>query len=169
MHWPCKKTIMISRCFWDYYLHVFQKDYAYELKNEHDVDVIWVDRPTRHPIVWLRERIRVVDGITVLRPWSLRNEYERFKPIDRKLFDLQISKHLKSTDSLCLWSICCMHPWLSKKHIFSHKIYWPGDHFDPKDEYHHYVDYDLVMPWIGIDEIPSGFRGKRFESSTIPQ
>ena len=54
--WPCKRTVMISRCFWDYYLHVFQKTYAYELKKSHDSDVIWVDRPTRHPMVWLKEK-----------------------------------------------------------------------------------------------------------------
>lgn len=166
MNWPCQKTIIISRCFWDYYLHVFQKDYAYELKNSFGVEVIWVDRPTRNPMVWFKEKKRSIDGITVLRPWSLRNEYESFERIDRKLFDFQISKYFKTKDSVCLWSICCIHPWLSRKNNFSHKIYWPGDHFAPKEEYHHYKDYDLVMPWIGIDEIPSEFPGKRFESST---
>jgi hypothetical protein len=166
MRWPYKRTVMISRCFWDYYLHVFQKDYAYELKNSHDSDVIWVDRPTRHPMVWFKERRRIIDGITVLRPWSLRNEYEKFQSIDRKLFDLQISKYLRVNDSLCLWSICCMHPWLTKTDSFSHTIYWPGDHFDPKEEYSYYKDYDLVMPWVGIDDMPANFRGKKFLSST---
>ena len=128
MGWPCERTIIISRCFWDYYLHVFQKDYAYELKNHHEVDVVWIDRPTRNPLVWFKERKKIVDGISVIRPWSLRNEYESFKLIDRKLFDLQIAKLLRGNDSLCLWSICCMHPWLSKKSIFDHTIYWPGDH-----------------------------------------
>ncbi len=166
MPWPYKKTIIISRCFWDYYLHVFQKDYAYELKNEYGVEVTWVDRPTRNPMLWFKERRRIVDGITVLRPWSLSNEYEKFNLYDRKIFTLQISKDLQSKHNTALWSICCMHPWLSKNKAFNFKIYWPGDHFDPKEEYLDYKDYDLVMPWVGLNDIPSEFSGKRFLSST---
>ena len=166
MSWPCKKTIIISRCFWDYYLHVFQKDYAYELKKEYDVDVTWIDRPTRNPMLWFKERRRVIDGITVLRPWSLSNEYEKFNAYDRKIFNLQISKDLHNKDTIALWSICCMHPWLSRNKAFTYKIYWPGDHFSPKKEYLHYKDYDLVMPWVGLEGIPSEFNGKRFLSST---
>ena len=166
MYWPCRKTIMISRCFWDYYLHVFQKDYAYELKNRHGVDVIWVDRPTRHPMIWFKQRKRVIDGITVLRPWALQNEYEKFNPFDCKVWDLQISKYFRKEHSTALWSICCTHPWLAEKRAFSHKIYWPGDHFEPVDEYKSYKDYDVVMPWVGIDQIPNKYKGRKFLSST---
>ena len=107
----------MSRCFWDYYLHVFQKDYAYALKEVSNTEVIWIDRPTRHPLVWFKERKRKIDGITVLRPWGLVNEYENFRIIDRKIFDSQTSKYYGK--SACLWSICCTHPWLSKKNTFS--------------------------------------------------
>ena len=166
MNWPFKKTIMISRCFWDYYLHVFQKDYAYELHNGHGTDIVWVDRPTRNPMVWFRERKRLIDGITVLRPWSLRNEYEYFLENDRRLFNLQISKYLQTKDSLALWSICCMHPWLSRKKSFDKTIYWPGDHFEPEEEFEDFKDYDVVMPWVGIENIPSRYKGLSFLSST---
>ena len=164
MYWPFKKTIFISRCFWDYYLHVFQKDYAYALKECSDTEVIWIDRPTKHPLVWFKERKRKIDGITVLRPWGLVNEYEKFRTIDRKIFDLQISKYIGQ--NACLWSICCTHPWLSKKHTFSKTIYWPGDYFEPMDEFQQYKDYDLIMPWVGLKNIPSNFSGRKFLSST---
>jgi len=59
-----------------------------------------------------------------------------------------------------------MHTWLSKKSIFSHSIYWPGDHFDPKEEFDRYKDYNLVMPWVGLEDIPSYFGGDKFLSST---
>ena len=75
-------------------------------------------------------------------------------------------KYIGKNDSVCLWSICCMHPWLSKKSIFSHSIYWPGDHFDPKEEFDRYKDYNLVMPWVGLEDIPSYFGGDKFLSST---
>lgn len=116
--------------------------------------------------MWFKERKRKVDGITVLRPWGLVNEYEHFRPIDRIIFDTQISKYIDKNDSVCLWSICCMHPWLSKKSIFSHSIYWPGDHFDPKKEFEQYKDYNFVMPWIGLEDIPNNFVGSKFLSST---
>ena len=54
----------------------------------------------------------------------------------------------------------------SKKSIFSHSIYWPGDHFDPKEEFDRYKDYNLVMPWVGLEDIPSYFGGDKFLSST---
>lgn len=82
------------------------------------------------------------------------------------MFDAQMSKYIGKNDSVCLWSICCMHPWLSKKSIFSHSIYWPGDHFDPKEEFDRYKDYNLVMPWVGLEDIPSYFGGDKFLSST---
>ena len=75
-------------------------------------------------------------------------------------------KYIGKNDNVCLWSICCMHPWLSKKSIFSHSIYWPGDHFDPKEEFDRYKDYNLVMPWVGLEDIPSYFGGDKFLSST---
>jgi len=75
-------------------------------------------------------------------------------------------KYIGKNDSVCLWSICCMHPWLSKKSNFSHSIYWPGDHFDPKEEFDRYKDYNLVMPWVGLEDIPSYFGGDKFLSST---
>ena len=92
------------------------------------------------------------------------NEYERFRIIDRKIFDLQISKYISG--STCLWSICCTHPWLSKKENFSQTIYWPGDYFEPVEEFPQYKGYDLVMPWVGLEDIPSNFGGKKFLSST---
>ena len=82
------------------------------------------------------------------------------------MFDAQMSKYIGKNDSVCLWSICCMHTWLSKKSIFSHSIYWPGDHFDPKEEFDRYKDYNLVMPWVGLEDIPSYFGGDKFLSST---
>jgi hypothetical protein len=96
----------------------------------------------------------------------LVNEYEHFRPIDQTIFDAQMSKYIGKNDSVCLWSICCMHPWLSKKSIFSQSIYWPGDHFDPKEEFDRYKDYNLVMPWVGLEDIPSNFEGNKFLSST---
>jgi hypothetical protein len=166
MNWPTQRIIIISRCFWDYYLHVFQKDYAYELKNKHGAEVIWIDRPTRNPFVWLRERKRTIDGILVLRPWSFHNDYDDFTIFDRLVFNIQISKYCKNKESNTLWSICCLHPWLTKKKAFSIKIYWPGDYFDPIQEYEKYKDYDLVMPWVDIERIPNSYRGKIFLSST---
>ena len=145
-------------------MHVFQKDYAYALKKVSNTDVIWIDRPTRNPLVWFKERKRKISGITVLRPWGLVNEYEKFRTIDRKIFDLQISKYIRG--SACLWSICCTHPWLSKKNIFSKKIYWPGDYYEPVEEFKEYKDYDLIMPWVGLEDIPSNFGGIKFLSST---
>ena len=68
--------------------------------------------------------------------------------------------------SACLWSICCTHPWLSKNSRFSHTIYWPGDYFEPVEEFRQYKDYDLVMPWVGLEDIPSNFDGRKFLSST---
>jgi hypothetical protein len=96
----------------------------------------------------------------------LVNEYEHFRPIDQTIFDAQMSKYIGKNDSVCLWSICCMHPWLSKKSRFPHSIYWPGDHFDPKEEFDRYKDYNLVMPWVGLEDIPSYFGGNKFLSST---
>jgi len=92
------------------------------------------------------------------------NEYEKFCTIDRKIFDLQTSKYIGR--SACLWSICCTHPWLSKRSRFSQTIYWPGDYFEPIEEFQQYKDYDLVMPWVGLEEIPHNFGGKKFLSST---
>ena len=92
------------------------------------------------------------------------NEYEKFCTIDRKIFDLQTSKYIGR--SACLWSICCTHPWLSKRSRFSQTIYWPGDYFEPIEEFQQYKDYDLVMPWVGLEDIPSNFGGKKFLSST---
>ena len=92
------------------------------------------------------------------------NEYEKFCTIDRKIFDLQTSKYIGR--SACLWSICCTHPWLSKRNRFSQTIYWPGDYFEPIEEFQQYKDYDLVMPWVGLEEIPHNFGGKKFLSST---
>ena len=166
MNWPTKKIIIISRCFWDYYLHVFQKDYAYELKNKHGTEVIWIDRPTRNPCVWYRERKRTIDGITVLRPWSLHNDYEHFTIFDRLIFKIQISKYLNYGESKTLWSICSLHPWLTSNKLFSIKIYWPGDYFDPIQEYEKYKEYDLVMPWVDSERIPNSYRGKIFLTST---
>ena len=53
--WPAKHSIFISRCFWDYYLHVFQKLYALELAARPNAHVTWFDPPTRNPLTWLRE------------------------------------------------------------------------------------------------------------------
>ena len=62
-------------------------------------------------------------------------------------------------------SVVCTHGLVKKVH-FSHTIYWPGDHFDPKEEFDRYKDYDLVMPWVGLEDIPSNFGGEKFLSST---
>jgi hypothetical protein len=114
--------------------------------------------------VWFKEWKRKIDGITVLRPWGLVNEYENFRTIDRKIFDIQISKFIG--ESTCLWSICCMHPWLSEKENVSFSIYWPGDHFNPRNEFQQYKNYDLIMPWVGLEDIPNNFGGNKFLSST---
>ena len=166
MSWHFKNTFIISRCFWDYYLHVFQKDYAYVLKNEYNINVTWVDRPTRNPLVWFKNRKRVVDGIKVLRPWATKNEYEHFGNIDRRLFDFQITRLISRKDTNLLWSICCSHPWLTLKKEFSKSIYWPGDHFDAINEFRYYKNYDLIMPWVEIDKIPEDYNGIKFRSST---
>lgn len=55
---------------------------------------------------------------------------------------------------------------MSKKENFSQTIYWPGDYFEPIEEFQQYKDYDLVMPWVGFEDIPSNFGGRKFLSST---
>lgn len=68
-----------------------------------------------------------------------------------------------------LWSIACTHSWLLKDH-FTYSIYWPGDFFQPINEFENYKSYNLVLPWTdqGIQKIPSKFRGKKFKMSTCP-
>ena len=167
--WPARHSIFISRCFWDYYLHVFQKLYALELAAKPNSHVTWFDPPTRNPLTWLRERKRIINGVTVRRPFSLCNEYERFRAIDRFLFRTQLQSSLRRRQGKPdLWSISCSHPWLANKSVFSKSIYWPGDYFRPVEEFSDYEHYDLVMPWTpeGIKCIPSCFRGDSFQSST---
>ena len=167
--WPASHSIFISRCFWDYYLHVFQKLYALELAAKPNSHVTWFDPPTRNPLTWLRERKRIINGVTVRRPFSLCNEYERFRAIDRFLFRTQLQSSLRRRkEEPDLWSIACSHPWLANKSLFSKSIYWPGDYFRPVEEFSDYENYDLVMPWTpeGIKSIPSCFRGDSFQSST---
>jgi glycosyltransferase involved in cell wall biosynthesis len=166
--WPAKHSIFISRCFWDYYLHVFQKLYALELAAKPNSYVTWFDPPTRNPLTWLRERKRIINGVTVRRPFSLRNEYERFRAVDRFLFRIQLQSSLGKLQETDLWSIACSHPWLANKNLFSKSIYWPGDYFRPVEEFSDYENYDLVMPWTtkGIENIPSCFQGASFQSST---
>ena len=159
--WPASHSIFISRCFWDYYLHVFQKLYALELAAKPNSHVTWFDPPTRNPLTWLRERKRIINGVTVRRPFSLCNEYERFRAIDRFLFRTQLQSSLRRRkEEPDLWSIACSHPWLANKSLFSKSIYWPGDYFRPVEEFSDYENYDLVMPWTpeGIKSIPSCFR-----------
>jgi glycosyltransferase involved in cell wall biosynthesis len=166
--WPAKNVIFISRCFWDYYLHVFQKLFALEIAEKNNSNVTWFDPPTRNPLTWLRERKRTINGITVRRPFSLRNEYERFRPIDCLLFRIQLQTTLNKTPKPDLWSIACSHPWLAEKKLFAKAIYWPGDYFCPAREFLDYENYDLVMPWTseGIKNIPSHYRGASLQSST---
>lgn len=166
--WPARESIFISRCFWDYYLHVFQKLYATELASNHMTKVTWFDPPTRNPLTWLRNRKRVIDGITVRRPFSLRNEYERFRVADQTLFLIQLRSSIRKQEKPDLWSVACAQPWLTKMNLFSNSIYWPGDYFSPIEEFSDYENYDLVMPWTpeGIKNIPHSFQGKSFQSST---
>ena len=105
--WPARESIFISRCFWDYYLHVFQKLYATELASNHMTKVTWFDPPTRNPLTWLRNRKRVIDGITVRRPFSLRNEYERFRVADQTLFLIQLRSSIRKQEKPDLWSVAC--------------------------------------------------------------
>ena len=166
--WPSTDSIFISRCFWDYYLHVFQKLYALELASNHMSNVTWFDPPTRNPLTWLRERKRVIDGITVRRPFSFHNEYERFRTADQTLFQIQLRSSIKKQEKPDLWSVACAQPWLTNMNLFSNSIYWPGDYFRPAEEFSDYESYDLVMPWTpeGIKNIPSSFQGASFQSST---
>ena len=168
MTWPSKHSIFISRCFWDYYLHVFQKLYAIELASKYNSQVIWFDPPTRNPFTWLKERKRIFGSITVRRPFALHNEYERFRPIDRILFNFQLRSALPKNGKADLWSIACPQTWLSKTKLFSKTIYWPGDYFRAEDEFSDYVNYDLVMPWTpeAVKNIPDTFKGISFLSST---
>lgn len=168
MIWPSKHSIFISRCFWDYYLHVFQKLYALELAKKHESRVTWFDPPTRNPLTWLKERKRIFGNITVRRPFALHNEYERFRPIDRILFNLQLRSSLPKNGKADLWSIACPHTWLSKTELFSKTIYWPGDYFRAEEEFLDYVNYDLIMPWTpkALKSIPGAFKGISFLSST---
>ena len=166
--WHSSHSIFISRCFWDYYLHVFQKLYALELAKKHESRVTWFDPPTRNPLTWFKERKRSIDGITVRRPFSLRNEYERFRKSDRLLFNTQLRTSLHSDQKPDLWSIACAHPWLSRTDWFAKSLYWPGDYFNAKKEFVEYKNYDLVMPWSSreITNIPKKFDGIPFLSST---
>tara|TARA_B100000902_G_C27272407_1_gene897009 strand:+ start:266 stop:1372 length:1107 start_codon:yes stop_codon:yes gene_type:complete len=168
MQWPAMHSIFISRCFWDYYLHVFQKLHAAEIAANYSSKVTWFDPPTRNPLTWLKERKRVFEGITVRRPFALRNEYERFQSIDRILFNIQLKSSLQGDKKPDLWSIACPHTWLAKSSFFSRTTYWPGDYFRPKEEFSEYEDYDLVMPWTpdGFKNIPTNFKGIPFLSST---
>jgi len=166
--WPSSYTIFISRCFWDYYLHVFQKLYALELDSKYNSQVTWFDPPTRNPLTWLKERKRTLGRITVRRPFALHNEYERFRPIDRMLFNLQLRSALPKNGKADLWSIACPQTWLSKTDLFSKTIYWPGDYFRAEEEFYDYINYDLVMPWTpeAVKNIPDAFKGISFLSST---
>ena len=95
------------------------------------VDVIWVDRPTRNPMIWFKQRKRIIDGITVLSALGHSNEYENFKPFDCKVWDLQISKYFRKNILPLLGQfVACILGWL-KKSLSPARIYWPGDHFDP--------------------------------------
>ena len=164
-------SIFVSRSFWNYYLHPCQKTYAQELAKLPNARVTWFDPPTRNPRTWLKENKSTdYSGVIIRRPLALKNEYEKFDSIDRLLFNFQLRTFLSRSKNIDLWSIACLHPWLTSNKLFSKSIYWPGDFFDPKVEYPHYKNYDLVMPWTtdGIENIPKKFRGRKFLASTCP-
>ena len=166
--WPSSHSVFISRCFWDYYLHVFQKQYAFELVRRFKTRVTWFDPPTRNPLTWFRERKREINGVVVRRPFAIRNENERFLDLDRKLFNIQLRSSLKDKTKPDLWSVACAHPWLASSKSFSKSIYWPGDYFNPEKEFNDFESYDLVMPWTpqSIENIPRQYKGIPFLSST---
>ena len=164
-------SVFVSRSFWNYYLHPCQKTYAQQLAKESNARITWFDPPTRNPRTWLKEnKFTDSSGVIVRRPFALKNEYERFGPVDRLLFNLQLKAFLQPYSKMDLWSIACHHSWLTKNKLFTRSIYWPGDFFDPRQEFEHYKNYDLVMPWTrsGIQNIPTEFNGRTFLSSTCP-
>jgi hypothetical protein len=164
-------SVFVSRSFWNYYLHPCQKTYAQQLAKESNARITWFDPPTRNPRTWLKEnKFTDSSGVIVRRPFALKNEYERFGPVDRLLFNLQLKAFLQPYSKMDLWSIACHHSWLTKNKLFTRSIYWPGDFFDPRQEFEHYKNYDLVMPWTrsGIQNIPTEFNGCTFLASTCP-
>lgn len=164
-------SVFVSRSFWNYYLHPCQKTYAQELAKQPNARITWFDPPTRNPRTWLKEnKFTDSSGVIVRRPFALKNEYERFGPVDRLLFNLQLKAFVPSSSKMDLWSIACNHPWLTNDKFFTRSIYWPGDFFDPRQEFEHYKNYDLVMPWTrsGIQNIPTEFKGRAFLASTCP-
>ena len=166
-----KCSIFISRNFWNYYLHPCQKAYAIELAKCSKHEIIWIDPPTRNPLTWLKSRkFKDRSGVTVYRPLAINREYETFSILDRILFWVQFVFIIPITKKPNLWSIACPHPWLVKSNFFSFKIYWPGDFFEPKGEYHLYRNYDLLMTWNrkGLEQIPQDFDGYSFKTSTCP-
>jgi len=166
-----KCTIFISRNFWNYYLHPCQKAYAIELAKCSKYEITWIDPPTRNPLTWLKSwKFKDPTGVTVYRPFATNREYESFSILDRILFWVQLVFIIPIKKKPNLWSIACPHPWLAKSNFFSFKIYWPGDFFDPKNEYYLYENYDLVMSWTnkGVKQIPHRFKGYSFKTSTCP-
>ena len=84
--------------------------------------VTWFDPPTRNPLTWLRNRKRVIDGITVRRPFSLRNEYERFRVADQTLFLIQLRSSIRKQEKPDLWSVACATLAYKNEFIFQQYI-----------------------------------------------